>query len=391
MNNLNIFYDDVYKKLLFPKIHKLKIKKIPNELITYKYEDNFITKDFNYQSKKNEEKYVPLNVIKYYGYKDILMKFEIFNKYYKDINNAKLCLSCFSNNYFIKKYTGTSENKNILLIKNYNQTKIGNNADIINHNNNIFSQEGYYLFKNAKNCNIYEIIDINNNNTYDKEIIEQTKNNRHHLVTHNTDGNIYNKKTMNEVINRLKNIKFDIIIHCIEYRNYMLYVDNINILLINMYITSRLCDIATIVYYAYYKILADTQSYDHIQSIIVFKNLFNSILLFNTIHYGVTLVLKLTKIDKKSKLYKELENIVNNIISGKKTVIFDTKNHKFNAIDDYINNFNKIVLDREKLIVNLLNIRENNYFIYKIIEGQIENAQFDMLHNKKYNKYLQPY
>ena len=372
-SKLTLFYNNKYKNILLTKLYKLKIKHLPNDYISYKYEDNFIVKDSNYYINKKESSY---NLIKNIQYRNIMNTCDIFKYYYNTIK-----YECFFYNYIIKKYSSTITNKNILLFSETNN---------INYDNSIFSNYGYYLFKHGYNYNIYEIIDDKNNDKYIKEVINKKNNNTHHLIIHNTDGDIYNKKTINEVINRLRNIKFNIIIFQNDIKKYVKFIDNINIILIDMYIVSRICDPKTIIYYLYYKTLENV-NYDYIQPIILFKNLFNKILLLNVINNSVTLTLKLSKIDNKSKMYTELENIVNNIISGKKTIIFDTIKQKFNTIDDFINNINNLILNKQKLILALLKMRNTNYFIYKIIEEQIDNAQNDILHNKKYKKYLLPF
>lgn len=394
---MNLFYNDIYIKLNKFKSEKLKIKNLSNDNIEYTFEENFISHEYmNKIQKTIDTDYNTQDRLNFILLRKYQRKFYVFTKYkdHKFNNYGYDCLSCSANNYFIKKHgTMTTTNKNILMFNYFKLNPYNKNYDTIHHDNSIFSNYGFFLFNNAVNCNIYEIIDIENNDVYNEKIINNHNNNTHNFVTYNTDGNVYNKKTMDIVLDRLKNVQFDIIISSHQLVKYGLMYNNINIILMDMYIISRISNINTIVFYLYYQNhdLSLYNNYNYIQPIIIFKNLFKYILLSNNLFYPFSYTVKLTKIDKKSKIYMDFENIINKILIDKLTITFDSKKTNYKDINMFIQNIDLIKKDKSNNLLKMLLLSEKNHIIYKIIEENIKDMQIKMFRKKKYKKYLLPY
>lgn len=387
MDYLNIFYESRYKYIMKTYESKLKTKHIVSNNITYKYVNN------NVYVNNNIDNISDNGVVYELLSGNFFAKFRTFKNYLHIAKKTGTywCISCPASNYNIKKYTNiTTTHKNILLFNYFPDNDTGKFYYTVSENTSIFSNYGYYLYNYAKDCTIYDVLTTDNNGKYNLETTNIITNNTHRVIAYKTDF-FYKKEIINTIIKQLKNIQFDIIMIHNGFFFKKIFFKDIKLYLIYMYIISRSCGPKTIVFVPYRDVAKPDQiNTTYIQIIIFLKNLFKKISLFVNIFYYASIHIKLYNIDKNSKIYKDFKKIINNILSDKKTIIFECKNENFDDINNFIKKYDNIVRKKFDIINGIASLRQHHYFIYKIIKSYVENKQNLILYNKKYNKYLDP-
>lgn len=388
--NINVVYDDMdeifynnkYLDILKEKnyVFKMDSEKID---IEFKIIDN---NDIKHKSEiTNKEKYLDvLNQIKIVGLANIKKDFWKF-KYLEKKLCYEQCITCsyrcLSYNYIIKKYIKQKINdSNILVI-----TDIPGNWSYytIEEQNMIFEKYAYYLYNNLTNSNIYMILCGKNMKTYKNKIINNKNNNTFHLLTHDTDGNILNKKTFDTVLKNIDDIKYDYV-----FINSINKYDYIKLFMVYLYIILYASKHNTV-------LLSNFFEFDNI--------IFNKISLLLNNHFSdIKVVRPKLEVYYTSILYiycshfrnnvDKLKILINNILDNKSIdILYSNDNKIIVKLNKFIDDIYDNIYIYNRILLSIIDKKYEKPDLYNIIKHTIKIKQIICAEKKKYKKYLLPY
>ena len=277
---------------------------------------------------------------------------------------------CLIINYILKKYAKCKlKNKTILTISHIS---INLTMHLVEDRGTIFTPEALYLFDHSKNCTIYGIINVdNNNNKYKQTIINKKNNNTYHFLTWNTNGNIMDINTFNTINNRILGIVFDCVI---AYRIFDTYINNI--LIAYLHIMTRHSDDQT-------QLLCQFTPVSRDMFLSIFAFMYDSVRMYITfIHADIT-IMHATNL-KKNDHYKNIDMIYDVFSSDK---YIDVQYNVPTYIEQYYDAVYMNIYRYHDILVGILDLYHTDK--YSVVMKDIKKKQH--YYAKKYKNLISPY
>ena len=113
-------------------------------------------------------------------------------------------------NQLIKKYARVKVYGNNILIMRYGILE--KTYDIIESVGTLFDNYAYFLFHRCKKCNIYAVFNHDAKQEYAPSVTNAKNGNTYYLVNHDNTGDIMDADIFKTIVDRLKDVRFDITI-----------------------------------------------------------------------------------------------------------------------------------------------------------------------------------
>lgn len=354
-----IFTNNKYLDILKSKDYILKIK--PDEH-TVKY----TIVDKPVENKKNDTQYDKLikiinetSIINLAHTKKQFWKFKYLEQKICNKTCYTCSYTCLSINYLLKKYMKCKLiNKTILTISHTPTTT--STYYLVEAYGSLFNPNVLYLFDNCKNCNIYCILNTDND-TYKQTIVHKNNNNTYHLLNYN------------KLDKKLNNIIFD---NIILYGLHDKYINNV--LLTYLDIIASHSNENT-------RLLMKIE-HNMLNLLVSVLSIFNNIKIYNQRVDGFGMYICAYNFKQHSIEHKNIIKILKHTTLNK---YVDIQISNPTYITKFIDKIITKSIDKYIILFNILDVYDTSE--YNIIMQTIHTKQKYYAQTKKYKKLLTPY
>lgn len=384
-DNSDIFYNNKYLDVLKEKDYVLPVKKV-------KYEINIKFEKVKKDEKENvtiddKIRYIENTKIKNYYVKHFRQKLSI-NRYLKMDKSTIYDNKTTAINYVIKKYAKLDyNNKKILFIDSI--IAYVNVTKYISHKNTLMPSLAYNIFRNSSNCDIYSILSHDVTDKYAPQI-RNGNGNTYNFVNHNNNGNLL--KYFNSIFDKIKSIKFDIII-CelginLKYQNSINFKKN-NFYLLILHMINKISKQNSI--FLYIPLMIDTMNYSNL----AIGNSYDETLIIKPKYFGLmysqSFILYKKFKNKPNNFFVQLTNIVKKIISDKYNVHeYCVVKSNVTNVKNFLENIKKKRYRRFIILSKIIKYLVDDKYsaLKKIIMRTIKVKQLAHANNNKNKKYI---